>query len=124
MRQLHMELDTYKSEKESVETITPPLVPVVDTKLSLVNFLSTVVAEADVLGLSYENIYNPTNGQVPRGTTVRDMVDRAQQKSLEVFKPPEPYIEITLTRCSSYILRDLELPGESEEYVKPCKDFL
>jgi hypothetical protein len=55
IRSFHDELDKYKSRKESLENIKveDSGLPAVDQKQSVVNFLATIVYEAEQLGISH-----------------------------------------------------------------------
>ncbi len=60
MKELHTDLENYKARKESIEnmTVQESSINEVDQKQSIVNFLSTVVYEAEMLGLSYEKLFS------------------------------------------------------------------
>ena len=64
MKQLHQELDRYKSDKETVETAAVSIVSQIDQQDSIINFLATVVADAEDLGLDYEKIFDPTSSSI------------------------------------------------------------
>lgn len=60
MKSLHSGLESYKNRRESLENMTVQEVNTneVDQKQSIVNFLATVVYEAEMLGLSYEKLFS------------------------------------------------------------------
>jgi hypothetical protein len=68
LKSLQLGLESYKARKESFENMTvQDLNPnEVDQKQSMFNFLSTVVYEAELLGLSYEKIFNNAPYDKPR----------------------------------------------------------
>ena len=43
-----------------METVVTPMVPQIEQQQSIVNFLASVVAEAESIGLGYEKIFNST----------------------------------------------------------------
>lgn len=55
LRNFHEELDRYKSRRESIEIINvvDTGMPAIDQKQSVVNFLATIVYEAELLGINY-----------------------------------------------------------------------
>ena len=79
-----------------------PAAPVPDQKQSLVNFLSTVVAEAEAQqgGINYEKLFNPGT----EGT--KDPVDKGSEKGNDPPKAPEHQLDISLKKFHHYILRE------------------
>jgi hypothetical protein len=63
LKNFHASLDNFKVRKETLETIMvqEPGTNEVDTKQSIVNFLSTVVYEAEQLGINYEKLFSSTH---------------------------------------------------------------
>lgn len=66
IKNFQAEIDNFRSRKETLENVTVQdnMVDDVDQKQTIVNFLSTVVSEAEQLGISYEKIYYPNNSLV------------------------------------------------------------
>ncbi len=72
MKILHSGLESFKTRKESMDNIVvQEAVPTeYDQKMTIVNFLATVVAEAEALGISYERIFHSTNSFVEKPKTL------------------------------------------------------
>ena len=68
LRGFHDELDRFKSRKESLESIKvdDSGLPAVDQKQSVVNFLASIVYEAEQLGISHEKIFYAGNSFVEK----------------------------------------------------------
>ena len=131
MRFLHQELDRFKADKETVEAVVMPAAPQIDSAQSLVNFLASVVADSESLGLSYEKIFNPASVAGP-GSGGR--IDKGQEPiisepgKIDPPKQPEQYVDMSLSRFGDFILREFEgregPEVEQREYVKPCRNYL
>ena len=60
MKKMHSDLDAFKNRKESFENVAvqESQASEIDNKLSIVNFLSTVAYEAELLGISYDKVFS------------------------------------------------------------------
>lgn len=134
MKELHTDLENYKARKESIEnmTVQESSINEVDQKQSIVNFLSTVVYEAEMLGLSYEKLFSNLafGGQgKPRPVdkvsppVVGDLVP-VVEKMEEEPKNPESYIHFSLERFEDMLIRTFDEQESPVHHIRPCKDYL
>ena len=72
LKGLQEDLEKYRNRKESLENIKieDSSVPSVDQKQSVVNFLASIVYEAEQLGINYEKIFYSGNSFVDKPKTI------------------------------------------------------
>jgi hypothetical protein len=84
MRDFHDELDRYKSRKESLESfkVEDSGMPAVDQKQTVVNFLASIVYEAEILGISHEKIFYAGNTFVDKPKPLPPIGNLIPQESI------------------------------------------
>ena len=129
MKGLHSSLEAYKTKKENFETMAVQELTTseIDQKQSIVNFLSTVVSEAEQLGLSYEKIFMDTKrgGTSLPITTVNVVTEPIEaERKIDEPKNPEQFIHFSVEKYQDMLIRTFEDDESPVHHVQPCKDYL
>lgn len=122
LRNFHEELDRYKSRRESIEIINvvDTGMPAIDQKQSVVNFLATIVYEAELLGINYQKIFYPTVKAIPQPIpSIPEPIPDPQPKPTD-----EEPLSVSLMRIEDKIIRSFSEDESETVHVKPCKDYL
>jgi hypothetical protein len=103
--------------------------PAVDQKQSVVNFLASIVYEAEQLGISHEKIFYAGNSFVEKpkplplpGVLVAQ--ESVHELPVEVKVADEAPFSMSLLRVEDKLIRCLSEDEEETVHVKPCRDYL